>query len=81
MDLILDPPAHLAPIEQWEEWLATLRTLPPDAEGVAEEIATAERWLPQRIEIEKVWQAQKEARAGTGSMSAAQNRTTQAKGS
>ena len=62
MDLILDPPSRMAPIEEWEEWLATLRTLPPDANGVAREIATAERWLPQRIELEKVLQAQKETR-------------------
>jgi hypothetical protein len=51
------------PVERWEEWLATLRTLPPDAEGVAEEIAYAERWLPQRIELEKRRQAREKAEA------------------
>jgi len=63
MDLILDPPDHMEPVERWEEWLADLRTLPPDVEGVAWEIACAEKWIPRRIELEELQQAQKGGQA------------------
>jgi len=67
MDIIFEPPELFAPVERWEEWLATLRTMPPEAEGLAEEIAAAEKWIPRRIafglELEQLQQAQKGARA------------------
>jgi len=63
MDIMFDPPDLLCSVERWQEWLATLRALPPDTDGVAREIAEAEKWIPRRIEIEKQRQARKEAQA------------------
>jgi hypothetical protein len=61
MELILEPPEYMEPVQKWEEWLAELRTLPQDLENVAREIAEAERWIPQRIEMEEERQDRKAA--------------------
>ncbi|MCL2076026.1 MAG: hypothetical protein FWH15_06260 [Betaproteobacteria bacterium] len=63
LDIILEPPEYLEPVARWEEWLADLRTLPQEADGVAREIADAEKWIPQRIELEKQLQAMSAAEA------------------
>jgi hypothetical protein len=61
MDLILDLSDHMESVERWREWLATLRALPPNTDGVAREIALVEKWIPKRIELEKELKARKAA--------------------
>ncbi|GHT96185.1 hypothetical protein FACS1894116_12890 [Betaproteobacteria bacterium] len=47
------PPDCLAPIARLQKWLDDLRRLPPDAPGVAEEIADAEETIAARAELDQ----------------------------
>ena len=60
-DWLLDPPERYAPVARWQAWLDTLRTLPPEDPGVAEEIARAEKTLVWRAEVYPQLFAEREA--------------------
>ncbi|GHT80986.1 hypothetical protein AGMMS49960_03690 [Betaproteobacteria bacterium] len=58
---LLDPPERFDPVARWQTWLDSLRTLPPDDPGVAEEIARAEETLVWHAEVYPQLLAEREA--------------------
>jgi hypothetical protein len=62
MRYLLETPEYLSPVSRWQEWLAKLRTLPPEPE-VLEEIAWAEKVIPRRIALDRELEEQAKAQA------------------
>ncbi|MDR3352769.1 MAG: hypothetical protein LBO00_07215 [Zoogloeaceae bacterium] len=63
LDLMIDEPAFSAPVEVWQEWLASLRAENDDHPAILRAIRLAENWIPKRIALDQEFPELRKAQA------------------
>jgi hypothetical protein len=62
MDLMIDYPEYMEPVENWQAWLEKLRgSADSQHPAVQRAIQEAERWIPQREALDRELEEQAKA--------------------